>query len=183
MAQSSDKDDFIARMKAENIELVLRYTDDGRIYGATYIDHNTRQFSMALVLGRSSPPMLSKIGSIIRKINRLSRRKVTLKIIVRLLTIVGISLMEKGAIPVALHPTINPTDMGRLHNPRPYKAIRTVMMTLPCSTGLEVCSLSARLSMHRRRPSTARCNGARRKSVVAPNYKPSNQNIDESTRR
>lgn len=42
MAQSSGKDDFIARLKAENIDLVLRYTDDGRIYGATYIDHNTR---------------------------------------------------------------------------------------------------------------------------------------------
>lgn len=41
MAQSSGKDDFIARLKAENIDLVLRYTDDGRIYGATYIDHNT----------------------------------------------------------------------------------------------------------------------------------------------
>jgi hypothetical protein len=180
MAQSSDKDDFIARMKAENIELVLRYTDDGRIYGATYIDHNTRTVLNGSRLGKE---FSANALEIIRKINRLSRRKVTLKIIVRLLTIVGISLMEKGAIPVALHPTINPTDMGRLHNPRPYKAIRTVMMTLPCSTGLEVCSLSARLSMHRRRPSTARCNGARRKSVVAPNYKPSNQNIDESTRR
>ena len=41
MAQSSGKDDFITRLKAENIDLVLRYTDDGRIYGATYIDHNT----------------------------------------------------------------------------------------------------------------------------------------------
>ncbi len=42
MAQSSGKDDFIARLKEKNIDLVLRYTDDGRIYGATYIDHNTR---------------------------------------------------------------------------------------------------------------------------------------------
>lgn len=42
MAQSSGKNDFIARLKAENIDLVLRYTDDGRIYGATYINHNTR---------------------------------------------------------------------------------------------------------------------------------------------
>lgn len=42
MAQSSDKDDFIARLKEKNIDLVLRYTDDGRIYGATYIDHYTK---------------------------------------------------------------------------------------------------------------------------------------------
>ncbi len=41
MAQSSDKDDFIAGLKEKNIDLVLRYTEDGRIYGATYIDHNT----------------------------------------------------------------------------------------------------------------------------------------------
>lgn len=40
MEQSSGKDDFIARLKAENIDLVLRYTNDSRIYGATYIDHN-----------------------------------------------------------------------------------------------------------------------------------------------
>lgn len=52
MAQSSDKDDFIARMKAENIELVLRYTDDGRIYGVTYIDHNTRTVLNGSRLGK-----------------------------------------------------------------------------------------------------------------------------------
>ncbi len=41
MAQSSGKDGFIAGLKEKNIDLVLRYTEDGRIYGATYIDHNT----------------------------------------------------------------------------------------------------------------------------------------------
>ncbi|MEZ3591365.1 MAG: relaxase/mobilization nuclease domain-containing protein [Muribaculaceae bacterium] len=41
MAQSSDKDDFIANLKAKNIDLILRYIDSGRIYGATFIDHNT----------------------------------------------------------------------------------------------------------------------------------------------
>ncbi|MDE7413580.1 MAG: relaxase/mobilization nuclease domain-containing protein [Muribaculaceae bacterium] len=41
MAHSSGKDDFISNLKGKNIDLVLRYTDDGRIYGATYIDHNT----------------------------------------------------------------------------------------------------------------------------------------------
>lgn len=52
MAQSSGKDDFIARLKAENIDLVLRYTDDGRIYGATYIDHNTRTVFNGSRLGK-----------------------------------------------------------------------------------------------------------------------------------
>ena len=41
MAGSSGKDDFIAKLKERNIDLILRYTDTGRIYGATFIDHNT----------------------------------------------------------------------------------------------------------------------------------------------
>lgn len=41
LAQSSGKDDFIAKLKERNIGLILRYTDNGRIYGATFIDHNT----------------------------------------------------------------------------------------------------------------------------------------------
>lgn len=41
MAESSGKDDFIAKLKERNIDLILRYTDTGRIYGATFIDHNT----------------------------------------------------------------------------------------------------------------------------------------------
>lgn len=32
MARSSSKDDFIARLREKNIDLVLRYTEDGRIY-------------------------------------------------------------------------------------------------------------------------------------------------------
>lgn len=52
MALSSGKDDFIASMKAENIDLVLRYNDDGRIYGATYIDHNTRTVLNGSRLGK-----------------------------------------------------------------------------------------------------------------------------------
>ena len=41
MAESSGKDDFIAKLKERNIDLILRYTDAGRIYGATFIDHKT----------------------------------------------------------------------------------------------------------------------------------------------
>ena len=52
MAQSSGKDDFIARLKEKNIDLVLRYTDDGRVYGATYIDHNTRTVLNGSRLGK-----------------------------------------------------------------------------------------------------------------------------------
>ncbi len=52
MDQSSGKDDFITRLKEKNIDLVLRYTDDGRIYGATYIDHNTKTVLNGSRLGK-----------------------------------------------------------------------------------------------------------------------------------
>lgn len=53
MSQSTGKEDFIARLKAENIDLVLRYTEEGRIYGATYIDHDSMTVLNGSRLGRS----------------------------------------------------------------------------------------------------------------------------------
>lgn len=53
MSQSIGKEDFIARLKAENIDLVLRYTDEGRIYGATYIDHDSKTVLNGSRLGRN----------------------------------------------------------------------------------------------------------------------------------
>lgn len=41
LAGATDKEDFTAKLKAQNIDVVLRYTDEGRIYGVTFIDHNT----------------------------------------------------------------------------------------------------------------------------------------------
>ena len=40
LAQSSGKDDFVSRLKAERIDVVFRHTNEGRIYGVTFIDHN-----------------------------------------------------------------------------------------------------------------------------------------------
>lgn len=39
--QSTDKEDFISKLKDCGIDIVFRYTDEGRIYGVTFIDHNT----------------------------------------------------------------------------------------------------------------------------------------------
>ena len=36
-----DKDKFVSQLKEKGIDTVLRYTDEGRIYGATFIDHRT----------------------------------------------------------------------------------------------------------------------------------------------
>lgn len=47
-----NKEDFIAALKERNIDLVLRYTDAGRIYGATFIDHDTHTGLNGSRLGR-----------------------------------------------------------------------------------------------------------------------------------
>ena len=36
-----DKDRFVFQLKEKGIDTVLRYTEEGRIYGATFIDHRT----------------------------------------------------------------------------------------------------------------------------------------------
>ena len=36
-----DKEKFVAILKEKGIDTVLRYTEEGRIYGATFIDHRT----------------------------------------------------------------------------------------------------------------------------------------------
>ena len=40
LAQYTGKDDFVEKLKTQNIDVVFRYTDEGRIYGVTFIDHN-----------------------------------------------------------------------------------------------------------------------------------------------
>ena len=52
IAVASDKANFAAKLKAANIDLVLRYTDEGRIYGATYVDHNTQTVLNGSRLGK-----------------------------------------------------------------------------------------------------------------------------------
>ena len=42
LVQSSGKDDFIVKLKERNIDVVFRYTDEGRIYGVTFLDHDTQ---------------------------------------------------------------------------------------------------------------------------------------------
>ena len=36
-----DKEKFVSRLREKGIDTVLRYTEEGRIYGATFIDHRT----------------------------------------------------------------------------------------------------------------------------------------------
>ncbi len=52
LTNAADKSDFIARLKAQNIDVVLRYTDEGRIYGVTFIDHGTMNVLNGSRLGK-----------------------------------------------------------------------------------------------------------------------------------
>lgn len=52
MAAATGKDDFISKLKEKNIDLVLRYNADGRLYGATFVDHNNHVALNGSRLGR-----------------------------------------------------------------------------------------------------------------------------------
>lgn len=42
LKQTYHKDKFVELLKAKGIDVVFRHTADGRIYGATFIDHRTQ---------------------------------------------------------------------------------------------------------------------------------------------
>lgn len=52
LAQSTNKADFVARLKAARIDVLFRYTEEGRIYGVTFIDHNTMTVLNGSCLGK-----------------------------------------------------------------------------------------------------------------------------------
>ena len=41
LRRTYDKDELVKMLKAKGIDCVFRYTDEGRLYGATFIDHRT----------------------------------------------------------------------------------------------------------------------------------------------
>lgn len=41
LRRTYDKEEFVRMLKEKGIDCVFRYTDEGRIYGATFIDHRT----------------------------------------------------------------------------------------------------------------------------------------------
>lgn len=51
-AESRDLAGFIANLKERGIDLVLRYTDTGRIYGATFVDHESTTAANGSRLGK-----------------------------------------------------------------------------------------------------------------------------------
>lgn len=41
LRRTYDKDELVQMLKAKGVDCVFRYTDEGRLYGATFIDHRT----------------------------------------------------------------------------------------------------------------------------------------------
>lgn len=52
LSHATDKDDFTAKLKDCGIDVVFRYTNEGRIYGVTFIDHNTMTVLNGSKLGK-----------------------------------------------------------------------------------------------------------------------------------
>ncbi|WP_300804508.1 conjugal transfer protein MobB [uncultured Duncaniella sp.] len=52
LAQSGGKDDFVEKLRERNIDVVFRYTDEGRIYGVTFVDHDTMSVLNGSRLGK-----------------------------------------------------------------------------------------------------------------------------------
>lgn len=52
LTQSGGKDDFVEKLRERNIDVVFRYTDQGRIYGVTFVDHNTMSVLNGSRLGK-----------------------------------------------------------------------------------------------------------------------------------
>lgn len=53
MKQTYHKDKFVELLKAKGIDVVFRHTADGRIYGATFIDHRTQSVFNGSRLGKN----------------------------------------------------------------------------------------------------------------------------------
>ena len=51
-ANSTSERSLVARLRTEHIDAIFRRTEDGRIYGATFVDHNSRTVLNGSALGK-----------------------------------------------------------------------------------------------------------------------------------
>lgn len=74
LTRATDQADFTSKLKDCGIDVVFRYTDEGRIYGVTFIDHNTmtvlngsrlgKQFSANALNERFNNPQAQPINDV-----------------------------------------------------------------------------------------------------------------------
>ena len=50
-ANSTSERSLVARLRTEHIDAIFRRTEDGRVYGATFVDHNSRTVLNGSALG------------------------------------------------------------------------------------------------------------------------------------
>ena len=153
-AESRDLAGFIANLKERGIDLVLRYTDTGRIYGATFVDHESTTAANGSRLGKEYSA------------NAIEQWKNNI-------------VTEQAVEP----PTSNQErdthsdtqtqhDTGNHHSPILIRLSRDIpmMIVLTQFQILAVCSVWDRHSMPRKRRSIGLCNDAKRRSVADLNY-------------
>lgn len=51
-ANSTSERSLVARLRAEHIDAIFRRTEDGRVYGATFVDHGSRTVLNGSALGK-----------------------------------------------------------------------------------------------------------------------------------
>lgn len=51
-ANSTSERSLVARLRAEHIDAIFRRTEDGRVYGATFVDHDSRTVLNGSALGK-----------------------------------------------------------------------------------------------------------------------------------
>jgi hypothetical protein len=66
LQKATDPTSFETNLKARNIEVLFRHTDDGRIYGATFIDHENKAVFKGSDLGKefSANPLNERFNSV-----------------------------------------------------------------------------------------------------------------------
>ena len=174
MVAATDKDDFIAKLKEKNIVLILRFTSEGRIYGATFIDHNTmtvlngsrlgREFSANALErwfnGDGQKPIVSQLQP---KNNQSQPQGQT-----QPPDSIQSQPNQVSKIPT-LNPVLNPSLVLTL-NPNLLPILSLILMTMtsrhfPAST----CSKSVPDSTRRRKRLSGPCNAGRKRSVAGLN--------------
>lgn len=164
MNATASKEDFIAGLKEKNIDLVLRYTEEERIYGATFIDHNTKTVLNGSRLGKEFSANALEEGSTIRRSDRCRCCQMFSS---RNMIIRG---NPHNRMPGSHHSLATPLNRIR---PLPHSRrtdghrVMPTIMKMHHPFPVLTCSMSAPASMRRKKPSTERCSVARRKSVAA----------------
>ena len=174
IANSADISDFIAKLKERNIDVVLRYTEEGRIYGVTFIDHNTMTVLNGSRLGKEF-----SANAINERFNNPANAPTDTPDVATPIIVPPIEPTPDGLVPtinrrptrsrIPKHRVVSSTPQADNLNPLAPNPFPTSAITTCQFRGL-TCSSRGSRSIPTRRNSAAVCSERKRKGV-APNSK------------